>query len=165
MTSPTDRSSPGVLGALFGIFAWFAFVFCVVFAILTALFVPGLERRRRWVTAIARTPFFLTAIRTRVRGLEKLPEGECVVVANHASYLDGVLLQAFLPPRFSYVIKGEMAHVPVVGFLPGSDSVYVACMHSGVTLAPIMGRYIAQELLSDSPIDELAPYRPGRFAS
>ena len=47
----------------------------------------------------------------------RAPPGDCVVVANHASYLDGVLLQGYLPPRFSYVIKGEMGRVPFVSFL------------------------------------------------
>jgi 1-acyl-sn-glycerol-3-phosphate acyltransferase len=40
-----------------------------------------------------------------------------VVVANHASYLDGVLLKAFLPARFSFVIKKEFSRVPVAGLL------------------------------------------------
>lgn len=53
--------------------------------------------------------------------------------------------------------------MPIVGFSPGSADVYVAVMHSGVTLAPIMGRYVTHEILSEELIDELAPYRPGRF--
>ena len=53
--------------------------------------------------------------------------------------------------------------LPVVGFMPGNSSIYIAVMHSGVTLAPIMGRYIAREILSDQPIAELSPYRPGRM--
>jgi glycine/D-amino acid oxidase-like deaminating enzyme len=53
--------------------------------------------------------------------------------------------------------------MPVVGFSPGSSDVYIAVMHSGVTLAPIIGRHITQELLADDLIDELAPYRPERF--
>lgn len=53
--------------------------------------------------------------------------------------------------------------MPVVGFSPGNSDVYIAVMHSGVTLAPIIGRYITQELLTDEMIDELAPYRPDRF--
>ena len=52
---------------------------------------------------------------------------------------------------------------PIVGYSPGNSSIYVAVMHSGVTLAPIMGRYITQEILNDDSIDELAPYRPERF--
>ena len=41
----------------------------------------------------------------------------CVVVANHASYVDGVVMQAALPPRFGFMVKREMATVPVAGFL------------------------------------------------
>jgi 1-acyl-sn-glycerol-3-phosphate acyltransferase len=39
------------------------------------------------------------------------------VVANHCSYLDGVVLAAVLPPRFDFVIKREMNSVPLAGFL------------------------------------------------
>jgi glycine/D-amino acid oxidase-like deaminating enzyme len=53
--------------------------------------------------------------------------------------------------------------LPIVGFSPGNSNVYIAVMHSGVTLAPIMGRYITHEIMNDDMIDELAPYRPGRF--
>ncbi len=51
----------------------------------------------------------------------------------------------------------------IVGFSPGNSNVYIAVMHSGVTLAAIMGRYITHEITNDDLIDELAPYRPGRF--
>ena len=53
--------------------------------------------------------------------------------------------------------------LPIVGFAPGNPDVYVAVMHSGVTLAAIMGRYISHELMNKELIDELAPYRPERF--
>ncbi len=53
--------------------------------------------------------------------------------------------------------------LPIVGFSPDNSDVYLAVMHSGVTLAPIMGRYISHEILTNDLIDELAPYRPDRF--
>lgn len=53
--------------------------------------------------------------------------------------------------------------LPIVGFSPGRSDVYVAVMHSGVTLAAIMGRYISHEIMGGGLIDELAPYRPERF--
>jgi 1-acyl-sn-glycerol-3-phosphate acyltransferase len=40
-----------------------------------------------------------------------------VVVCNHASYLDGIVLTAALPPQFGFVIKREMAEVPLAGAL------------------------------------------------
>lgn len=86
-------------------------------ALVAAACVPGLSRRRRWVSAAARCWFSVAGIRTKLYGFANLPAGHCVVVANHASYLDGVILQAFLPPRFSFVIKGEMQNVPLAGFL------------------------------------------------
>jgi glycine/D-amino acid oxidase-like deaminating enzyme len=53
---------------------------------------------------------------------------------------------------------------PIVGWLPGATSVYVAVTHSGVTLAAHLAQLITTELLSGRPVAELAPYRPGRFA-
>ena len=38
-----------------------------------------------------------------------------MVVCNHASYLDGIVLTAALPPRFGFVVKREMATVPLAG--------------------------------------------------
>ena len=54
--------------------------------------------------------------------------------------------------------------VPIVGIVAGSGDVYIAVMHSGVTLAPIMGQYISREILDDISVGALAPYRPTRFA-
>lgn len=98
-------------------YAWTTFVVCLSGALLSATVLPGLERRRRWASACARGFFRLAGIRVDVLGAQHLPDGHSVVVANHASYLDGVILQAFLPPRFSYVIKSEMSRVPLAGFM------------------------------------------------
>ena len=101
---------------IYGIYAWIMFIVCLLAAIITTLIVPGLERRRRCAAAAARVAFVLCGISINVRGLEKLPASECIVVANHASYVDGVILQTVLPHRFSYVIKGEAQRYPIVGF-------------------------------------------------
>ena len=103
--------------ALFGLYAIFVFALCVLFSLFVAVLVPGLERRRRLVAGAARASFLLAGVRPEINGLENLPERSCVVVANHASYLDGILLKGFLPARFSFVIKGELRDVPVAHFL------------------------------------------------
>ena len=41
----------------------------------------------------------------------------CIIVANHASYLDGPLLFSYLPPRFGFVIKKEASRLPIAGFM------------------------------------------------
>jgi 1-acyl-sn-glycerol-3-phosphate acyltransferase len=106
-----------LLHTLFGLYAIFVFALCVLFSLLVAVLVPGLERRRRLVAAAARASFLLSGVRPDVNGSGNLPDGSCVVVANHASYLDGILLKGFLPARFSFVIKGEMRDVPIAHFL------------------------------------------------
>ena len=102
---------------LYAGWAWAEFLLCVLVALIGVLVLPGLERRRRWVSAAARAALLLAGIRRTVTGLDRLPGGHCIVVANHASYIDGVILQALLPPRFTYVIKGEMQNYPLVHFL------------------------------------------------
>ena len=52
---------------------------------------------------------------------------------------------------------------PVVGFTPQVAQLYLAVSHSGITLAPAIGRHAAQEILDGSRVDALAPFRPDRF--
>jgi len=102
---------------LFGIYAWTVLGLCVLFGLLVALLVPGHDRRCRWLAGTSKAIFVLSGASVTVVGLGHLPEGYAVVVANHASYLDGFLLKGYLPARFSFVIKGEMRKVPIVHFL------------------------------------------------
>ncbi len=117
MSNLITRSARATGRILYGLYAWILFVITVLFAVLTATVVPGLLRRRRWLAAAARALFSLAGIPASISGLENIPEGHCVVVANHASYIDGVILQGFLPPRFSFVIKGEARNWPVAHFV------------------------------------------------
>ena len=53
--------------------------------------------------------FRLARIPLHVSGVEQLPgERTCVVVANHASYLDGMVLIAALPVSLGFVAKAEL---------------------------------------------------------
>ena len=102
---------------VWGLYSWFVFIVCVLGAILGALVLPGKDRRRRWVSGVGRAIFWLSGIKSTVSGTGNIPDTQCIVVANHASYIDGVILNGYLPPRFSFVIKGEMGRVPVAGFV------------------------------------------------
>jgi 1-acyl-sn-glycerol-3-phosphate acyltransferase len=103
--------------AAFGVLAWVLFTVLALLALLVLLLTPGIERRRRVLHGAARLVLPLTGVRLEVRGLERVPEGPCVVVANHASYVDGVVMKAALPPRFAFVVKREMASVPLAGLM------------------------------------------------
>lgn len=100
-----------------GLLAWLSFGFAVLFTLIVALIVPGAERRQKLATWASRMTFVLPMVDVRITGIDNLPTDNCVVVANHASYLDGVLLKGYLPWRFSFVIKGEMRDFAPAHFL------------------------------------------------
>ncbi|ONK12932.1 FAD-dependent oxidoreductase [Streptomyces sp. MP131-18] len=52
------------------------------------------------------------------------------------------------------------AHGPLIGYATHDRSVYVAVMHPGVTLAPTVGRLVADELVTARPARELLRCRP-----
>ncbi|MCP4301927.1 MAG: 1-acyl-sn-glycerol-3-phosphate acyltransferase [Gammaproteobacteria bacterium] len=105
------------LHALWGIFAWLSFALAVLFVLLVAIFVPGNERRQRLAALAAKAVFVLAGVKVEIAGMANLPTDNCIVVANHASYVDGVLLKGYLPARFNFVIKGELRDIPIAHFL------------------------------------------------
>ncbi len=63
-----------------------------------------------------------------------------------------------------YRVLPEDGH-PIVGFDPSAPGLYFASMHSGVTLAPVMGMLAAMEILDDVEVALLSSYRLARFDS
>src|SRR5512134_1000653 len=101
----------------YGVYAALLFLVVALVALAGVLLLPTLRARRGTARIAARSFFLLAGMPLKLRGLDNLPAGQCVVVANHASYLDGVVMAAALPPRFGFVIKREMNDVPVAGLL------------------------------------------------
>ncbi len=98
------------------------------------LFLPSLRQRRAVAGAFSRAFLRGAGIPFTVRGIEKLPQVPCVVVANHASYIDGIIAVAALPPDFAFVIKKEMVNVPIASLLLrrlGSEFVERSNRHEG----------------------------------
>ena len=101
----------------YGIYAIGAFLLLALCTLLATLSLPGVQRRRAAARAGARAFLWVAGMRLTVKFLDRLPAGQCVVVSNHASYIDGVVFTAALPPRFGFVIKREMNAVPLAGLL------------------------------------------------
>jgi glycine/D-amino acid oxidase-like deaminating enzyme len=53
--------------------------------------------------------------------------------------------------------------LPIIGRTPQMPGVYLASMHSGVTLAPIVGRLAAMEILDGLEVSPLEPFRVQRL--
>ena len=121
---------------VYGVYAVALFAVVGSVSLVAVLVLPTLAMRRGFARIAARTYFLLAGMPLRVRGLENIPPTQCVVVANHASYLDGVVMTAALPPRFGFVIKREMDGVPGASLLLrriGSEFVERFDRHKGAT--------------------------------
>ncbi len=92
---------------LYAAYAWALFWMLAPLVWLTVAALP----RPAWSLAVIRATAKLfqrlSGVSLQVQGLEQLPRSPCVIAANHASYLDGIILTAVLPGAFSFVAKRE----------------------------------------------------------
>jgi 1-acyl-sn-glycerol-3-phosphate acyltransferase len=102
---------------VYGCYSWLALLACALPCCGLLLITPGVHRRRHIAQWWARLFFRAIGSPVRVSGQPLGPHFPCVVVANHASYLDGIVLTAALPAGFTYLIKREMATVPIAGLI------------------------------------------------
>lgn len=53
----------------------------------------------------------------------------------------------------------------IAGRIPGFTNGWMIATHSGVTLGPLLGRLMSDEIVRDKPSSTLAPFRPERFGA
>jgi len=99
-----------------GLWAWIVVCTMGLLAWCGVMVLAEVPMRRRAARALTWAAIHLIGLPVRVQGLERLPaRGPCIVVANHASYADSILLGAVLPPGFSFAAKRELADAPFIG--------------------------------------------------
>ncbi|MGH8066905.1 MAG: 1-acyl-sn-glycerol-3-phosphate acyltransferase, partial [Candidatus Entotheonellia bacterium] len=101
----TFRSAKEVLYAGY---AWSALGICAAALWIAVILLPKLSWRKAVARGTSQLLLRLFGIPVHVRGLEHLPaDHACVLVVNHASYLDPLVLLAVLPSTISFVAKRE----------------------------------------------------------
>lgn len=94
---------------IYAAYVWFHFALLAPLTWLSVALTPYHYWAWRISGAAARLALKLARMPLVVRGLEKLPrDGPSVIVANHASFLDGILLMAALPDHYHFVAKREL---------------------------------------------------------
>ena len=90
--------------------------------------------------------------------------------ADIASRLLERAARAFPPARGVTLVEYRVGVRPmpadrhtIAGRLPGFDNTWMIGTHSGVTLGPLLGRLLADEIVRGIPSPTLAPVRPDRF--
>lgn len=99
------------LGPFFyGCYAWIVFVSLLLAFVVLALPAP-LPLARRLARHTARAMLWMGGLRASVRGLEHLPAQPHVLVSNHTSFLDAIVLTALLPapPGYTFTTRRQRA--------------------------------------------------------
>lgn len=104
------------LHTLYGLYAAFAFALVILPLCVLIIVTPTLKLRRALGRAGVKLAMLAMGQPLRVKGLENLPAGPAVCVANHASYIDGIVMTAALPPRYSFLVQHGAAGWPLVGW-------------------------------------------------
>ena len=95
---------------LYALYAWPVFLVISLLAAVLVVFSPLQSWRNRIARTGARLLFKATFTPLTVHGREHLDrEHPQVLVANHASYLDGFALTAALDIPFHFIVKGELS--------------------------------------------------------
>jgi 1-acyl-sn-glycerol-3-phosphate acyltransferase len=103
------RLRRNLLDRLYAAYVWSLFLLLASLVWLSVALLPSLEWRWKLIRGAARSLLRLAGVRLRVEGLDALPRDKpMVLVSNHASYLDGMLLVAAVPLRLRFVAKQEL---------------------------------------------------------
>ncbi len=106
------RSAAETLYALW----WWLVVGCGFLAAwFAAMLLPSLKARWAFIRRLARGALRLLGVPLSVSGIERMPQGAAVLVFNHASYADAIVLAAVLPGEPAFVAKGEFTQQMFAG--------------------------------------------------
>ena len=124
--------------ALFAGYFWWIVATCLTAVWLAVLITP--THRWRWsvLRALGRFGFWLAGVRPQVQGMENLPHESYILVCNHCSYLDPMIMATLLPGTPVFVAKKELEQQFFAGTL---------LRHLGVAFVE---RHVMAESIEDS---------------
>jgi len=94
---------------LYAAYVWPVFIIISLLIWLVVVLTPVASWRRKLARLGARLFFLLTFTPLKVTGTEHLdPHSPQVLVANHASYLDGFIVTAAVDIPIHFIVKGEL---------------------------------------------------------
>ncbi len=83
--------------------------------------------------------------------------------ARLAQRLEPALVGAHVVRCFSGLRAMPNYGLPILGPVPGLPGIFVAALHSGFTLAPLVGTFLAEVMCGREPSVPLAPFSITRF--
>lgn len=111
------RSRPRqIMQALYSIYALLVFALWIVASWIAVYFAPSRRVAARITTSALRSYFVVIGCRVQVRGREHLAgAGARVLVCNHTSYADVLVLLGAIGADYQFVAKIEARKIPFIG--------------------------------------------------
>lgn len=161
----------------YAIYAWLMLLILAIPTWFLVIIIPRLPWRWKLIRLSTKAFAFATATSISIKGLEHLNKLDtpCILVSNHASYLDGLVLVSVLPKPVSFIAKEELNRQFIAGnFLRriGTGFVERFDMRKGAEDAKKIARLAAQgrSVLffpegTFSRMPGLLPFHMGAFAT
>ena len=103
------RLSSRLRETLYATWWWIVVALGFLLAWFAVMVLPRLDWRWSAVRAIARAALTVVGVPVAVSGLDRVPRGNAMLVFNHSSYMDALVLTAVLRGEPLYVVKKELA--------------------------------------------------------
>ena len=115
--SQFGRSAKIARDALYAVWWWTVVAIATLMGSLAVLVLPRLDWRWSALRCIGRGTLLAMGIPVSVVGIERIPRRDAMLVFNHSSYADAIVLAAVLPGEPAIVAKRELAGQFLVGTL------------------------------------------------
>ncbi len=102
---------------LFNIYLGIAILICLIPG-LTTVFMSSRKNARQWIHFWTRLLSWIAFCPVAVVNKDNIVENQPIIyIANHASYIDALILLAILPIEITFVVKKELQKMPLIGRL------------------------------------------------
>jgi len=101
----------------FALYTWVVYAVLGLSVVVLLVLLPRPQWRWRVAQGSIRLLARLTGTPVTVRGLDHLPAGTSIAVANHPSWIDGLVLASVLPQSFHFVAAEVLEHQGLIGFV------------------------------------------------
>lgn len=113
---PQVRRSARLTGdILYAAWWWLVLAIALALGAVAVAIVPRLSWRWSVLHRLARGMLAAVGVRVTASGLDRIPQDGAVVLFNHSSYVDALILAAVLPGEPAVVAKRELARRIIVG--------------------------------------------------
>lgn len=144
------------------------------FYLLLSLPKTAQSRKAMWALTRAWSKLWLLLAGMPVRVYGSFPtEGRFVIISNHVSYLDAIVIFAILPRYFRPLAKAEIAKAPLFGFIYSQIALLIdrSSAHSRAKSTKLMWRTLEEECdvfifpegtFNETP-EPMKPFHDGAF--